>query len=70
MDDLSALREEYAMTIHPGKWTALLALATLAIGASGCVSSLQLQDFVRTEIARVLADVSGQLVQLFTTATQ
>lgn len=35
----------------------------------GCVSSQQLQDFFRTELARVVADVAGQVFTVFTQAT-
>ncbi|MCK4343019.1 MAG: hypothetical protein KAY37_14995 [Phycisphaerae bacterium] len=36
--------------------------ALLAIG--GCVNNQQMLDFMRTEFARVVADVAGQAFQL------
>jgi hypothetical protein len=42
-------------------------VALYALG--GCVTSQQLFDFFRTEVARISADVVGQLFTIFTQAT-
>ena len=49
--------------VRTGRW--IVSGATL-LALSSCVSSQQLMDFSRTELARVVADVFGQAFQLVT----
>lgn len=50
--------------------TARWILPGLSLGAlGGCVTSQQMFDFFRTEVARISADIVGQLFTLFTQAT-
>ncbi len=41
----------------------LASLSLLAVG--GCVTSAQLQDFIRTEFARLSADTVGQMLSIW-----
>ena len=47
------------------RWLAA-GLATYVVG--GCVSSPQLTDFLRTEVARVASDIIGQSLLIFVQA--
>lgn len=42
----------------------LLAMGATLTAFTGCVSGPQLTDFLRTEVARVTADIIGRLVSL------
>lgn len=48
-----------------GRWW----LATGLVFQIGCVTNQQFADFVRTEIARVVADVVRGVLEIATTAT-
>lgn len=41
----------------------------MLLGLGGCFTQQQLLDFGRTEFARVVADVLGQVFQLYTLGT-
>lgn len=48
--------------LSQGRWY-LASLSLLAVG--GCVTGAQLQDFMRTEFARLTADTVGQLLSIW-----
>lgn len=52
-----------------GRPVQILTLGASLLALGGCVSSVQVQDFVRTETARVIADTIGRTLQLFIQAT-
>lgn len=43
--------------------------AFILILQTGCINRLQVNDFARTEVARITADIVGRLVALFQMAT-
>lgn len=47
----------------------VLAAGSTLLAFSGCVTNQQVTDFVRTEFARITADVVAQLFDLFARAT-
>ena len=51
------------------KWARWIVPGASLFALGGCVTSPQLFDFLRTEVARITADVVGQVFAIFAQAT-